>query len=123
MVLSSTESRPAPHTGSTDPQRMQAALRTIPEDAMVYALAETFQALSDPTRVRIITALAHQELTVSDLAAALGMTGSAISHQLRLLRNQRLVKFRKQGKAAYYTLDDPHIHNLVAEGVRHVSTD
>jgi DNA-binding transcriptional ArsR family regulator len=57
------------------------------------------------------------------LAAVLGLTGSAVSHQLRLLRGQRLVRYRKQGKLIYYTLDDPHISNLFAEGVRHISAD
>lgn len=107
--------------GCIDADRVHAAHRAIPGDEMVNALAETFRALSDPTRVRIIAALARQELSVSDLAAALGLTGSAVSHQLRLLRGQRLVKYRKQGKIVYYTLDDPHISNLFAEGVRHVS--
>ena len=106
--------------GGMAPQRVLAALQVIPNDAMVNALAETFRSLSDPTRVRIIMALARQELSVSDLASVLGLTGSAISHHLRLLRGQRLVKYRKQGKLVYYALDDTHISNLVAEGVRHV---
>ena len=95
--------------------------RRMPADGLVHALAETFQALSDPTRVRIIWALSHQELCVGDLAGLLGLTDSAVSHQLRLLRGQRLVKYRKHGKATYYTLDDDHIRNLFAEGVRHVN--
>jgi DNA-binding transcriptional ArsR family regulator len=103
-----------------DPQRVRAALRSLPSDEMVNALAETFRSLSDPTRVRIVAALSHQELSVGDLAAALGLTSSAVSHQLRLLRGQQLVKYRKQGKVVYYALDDDHISNLFAEGVRHV---
>ncbi len=87
---------------------------------MINALAETFRALADPTRIRIIAALSRQELCVLDLARILNMTGSAISHQLRLLRGQRLVKYRKEGKAVYYSLDDIHISHLFAEGVRHV---
>jgi ArsR family transcriptional regulator, lead/cadmium/zinc/bismuth-responsive transcriptional repressor len=108
-------------SGPVDPQRVQTALRDIPGDEIVNALAETFRALSDPTRVRIVAALAHQEMSVSELAEVLGVTGSAVSHQLRLLRGQRLVKYRKQGKVVYYELDDPHISNLLAEGVRHVT--
>ena len=103
-----------------DPERVRTALRVIPNDATVNALAETFSALSDPTRVRIIAALDQQELSVTDLAAVLGLTGSAVSHQLRLLRGQGLVTYRKSGKMVYYALDDKHISNLVAEGVRHV---
>lgn len=104
-----------------DAASVRAARTAIPGDRMVRALAETFSALSDPTRVRIITALAEQELCVFDLARLLGLTGSAVSHQLRLLRGQRLVKYRKEGKVAYYSLDDDHIRNLMEECVKHVS--
>ncbi len=104
-----------------DPGSVLAAREAMPGDRMVRALAETFGALSDPTRVRIITALTDQELCVLDLSRLLGLTGSAVSHQLRLLRGQRLVKYRKEGKVAYYSLDDDHIRNLVAECVKHVS--
>jgi len=90
------------------------------DERTVHALAETFQALSDPTRVRIIAALSRQELCVGELAELLGLTGSAVSHQLRLLRAQSLVRYRREGKVAYYALDDDHIRNLFAEGVRHV---
>lgn len=92
----------------------------MPGDRLVSALAETFGALSDPTRVRIVAALAKQELCVLDLANLLGLTGSAVSHQLRLLRGQRLVRARKEGKVAFYALDDDHISNLMAECVKHV---
>jgi len=77
--------------------------------------------LSDPTRVRIISVLAGQELCVFDLSRLLGISGSAVSHQLRLLRGQRLVKYRKEGKVAYYSLDDDHIRNLMKECIKHVS--
>ncbi len=107
---------------STDPVRVRVALRSLPSGEMANALAETFRCLSDPTRLRIVIALAGQELSVNELAAVLGLTGSAVSHQLRLLRGQRLVKYRKHGKASFYMLDDPHISNLIAEGVRHVGS-
>ena len=111
--------------GTCDVEYMHAdkasrALKRIPPGAMINALAETFRAMSDPTRVRIIAALAAQELCVCDLAHILGITGSAVSHQLRLLRGQRLVRYRKEGKVAFYSLDDKHIEHLFAEGVRHV---
>jgi ArsR family transcriptional regulator len=93
----------------------------MPGDRMIRALAETFGALSDPTRVRIVIALTAQELCVFDLARLLGLSGSAVSHQLRLLRGQRLVKYRKEGRVAFYSLDDDHIRNLMKECVRHVS--
>lgn len=98
-----------------------AARTDMPGDRMVKALAETFRALSDPTRVRIISVLAGQELCVFDLSRLLGITGSAVSHQLRLLRGQRLVKYRKEGKVAYYSLDDDHIRNLMEECIKHVT--
>ena len=104
-----------------DSASVRSARTAMPSDRMVRALAETFSALSDPTRVRIISALAGEELCVFDLARLLGLTGSAISHQLRLLRGQRLVKYRKEGKIAYYSLDDDHIRNLMDECIKHVS--
>ena len=104
-----------------DAASVRAARTAMPNDRLIRALAETFGALSDPTRVRIISALTGQELCVLDLARMLGLSGSAISHQLRLLRGQRLVKYRKEGKVAYYSLDDEHIENLMEECIKHVS--
>lgn len=92
----------------------------VPSDRVVSALAETFRAMSDPTRVRIIAALTGQELSVGDLADVMDLTPSAISHQLRLLRGQRLVRYRREGRQAFYRLDDEHIEHLFAEGLRHV---
>src|SRR5512134_268965 len=106
-----------------DAASVRAARTAMPGDRMVRALAETFSALSDPTRVRIISALAGQELCVFDLSRLLGLTGSAISHQLRLLRGQRLVKYRKEGKIAFYSLDDDHIRNLLEECIKHVTVE
>jgi ArsR family transcriptional regulator, lead/cadmium/zinc/bismuth-responsive transcriptional repressor len=84
-------------------------------------LAETFQALSDPSRVRLISALLETELCVCDLAAVLGMSQSAVSHQLRSLRDLRLVKHRKEGRIVYYSLDDEHIRDLFQRGRDHVT--
>ena len=86
----------------------------------VTDLAETFRALGDPTRVRILDALSHGELCVCDLAALVGMTESAVSHQLRPLRNLRLVKPRREGRMVFYALDDRHIISLFRQGLRHV---
>jgi DNA-binding transcriptional ArsR family regulator len=86
-----------------------------------HHLAETFKAMSDPTRTKIIYALCQEnELCVHDIAVIVGTTNSAISHQLRTLRNMKLVKYNKVGKVAFYSLDDIHINNLFAEGLRHV---
>ncbi len=83
-------------------------------------LARTFQALSDPTRVRLISALTRAELCVCDLAAVLGMSQSAVSHQLRSLRDLRLVKSRRVGREIFYTLDDEHILELFELGLKHI---
>jgi DNA-binding transcriptional ArsR family regulator len=83
-------------------------------------LAELFKALGDYTRVRILFALSVNELCVCALAEVLDMSPSAISHQLRLLRAARLVRYRKDGKNVYYTLDDGHVHNLIVQGIDHV---
>ncbi|MBM4429789.1 MAG: helix-turn-helix transcriptional regulator [Chloroflexi bacterium] len=83
-------------------------------------LANLFEALADPTRVRIVSALSAGELCVCDIAATLGMTQSAISHQLRLLRQLRLVRRRKAGQMVYYSLDDEHISTLFRQGMDHV---
>jgi DNA-binding transcriptional ArsR family regulator len=83
-------------------------------------LAETFRVLGDPTRVRILLALATRELCVCDLAELFDLTPSALSHQLRLLRAHRLVKPRRNGKLVYYSLDDDHVRTLFGEGLRHV---
>ena len=86
-------------------------------------LAQIFKALSDPTRVRIISALSQNELCVHELAACLGMSQSATSHQLHTLREMRLVRSRKEGRHVYYTLDDEHIHDLFRQGLEHVEHD
>ncbi|MFQ5577812.1 MAG: ArsR/SmtB family transcription factor [Anaerolineae bacterium] len=83
-------------------------------------VAELFKALSDPTRVRIISLLAHTELCVGDLCLVLGMSQPAVSHQLRLLRTLRLVNARKEGRHVFYTLADEHIHDLFHQGLAHV---
>ena len=83
-------------------------------------LAATFKALADPTRIRIVSVLAQTELCVCDLAATLGMTQSAVSHQLRLMRDLRLVKSRKNGRMVFYTLDDEHIRDLYQRGLAHI---
>ncbi len=83
-------------------------------------LADTFKALADPTRLRIISILTRTELCVCDLSATLGMTQSAVSHQLRLMRQSRLVKSRKVGRMVYYALDDAHIKDLFERGLEHI---
>lgn len=86
----------------------------------VGALAETFKILGDATRVRILDALSCSELCVCDIARLLGLSDSAVSHQLRLLRGMRLVRPRRAGRQVFYALDDEHIVRLFREGLRHV---
>lgn len=89
-------------------------------EASVTALAETFKVLGDTTRVRILDALSRTELCVGDIASLLGLSDSAVSHQLRLLRGMRLVRPRRSGQMIFYTLDDQHIIGLFAQGLEHV---
>lgn len=101
-----------------------ARVRTIrgvltPSDS-VQALADTFSALGDPTRVRILDALSHGELCVCDLAAVLKLSQSAVSHQLRLLRGLRLVRPRRDGRVVVYSLDDQHIMAIFRQTLQHV---
>lgn len=97
-----------------------AAQASLIDGLTATRLAAAFAALSDPTRVRLISALLNQELCVCDLAALLGMSQSATSHQLRILRNLSLVRTRKQGRIVYYALDDEHIRELFQRGLDHV---
>lgn len=101
--------------------RVQAALPHLLEDITAMRLAETFKALSDPSRVRIVSLLAEAELCVCDLAAALNMSQSAVSHQLRTLRNLQLVRWRREGRQVYYALDDDHVNDLFQRGLDHVT--
>ena len=90
------------------------------DDATTARMAETFKALADPTRVRILHALSHAELCVRDLALLLGMSESAVSHQLRMLRNLHIVRSRRDGKLVFYTLDDDHVIRLFQLSLEHV---
>lgn len=89
-------------------------------DDVINRMADLFKAFSDPTRLRIIHALHQSELCVCDISAVLQMSQSAVSHQLRYLRNLHLVKRRKQGKMMYYSLEDEHITTLFAQGLEHI---
>ncbi|MDA0747384.1 MAG: metalloregulator ArsR/SmtB family transcription factor [bacterium] len=103
-----------------DKERVRQAAQALPSQRVLNGLAETFKVLSNPSRLKIIHSLSKNELCVCDLAALLGSTDSAVSHQLRLLRGMRLVKYRKDGKLAYYSLDDQHVHQLLQAGLEHL---
>ena len=92
----------------------------MPEDGLIYDLAEFFKVFADSTRMKIIYALMENELCVCDIASIVQTTQSAISHQLRILKQAKLVKFRKVGKVVYYSLDDEHISKIVMKGREHI---
>jgi DNA-binding transcriptional ArsR family regulator len=94
--------------------------QVMPQDEMLYDLAELFKVFGDTTRIKILYALFSKEMCVCDIADLLGMTHSAISHQLRVLKQARLVKFRKEGKVVYYSLDDSHISQIFDCGLSHI---
>ncbi|MFZ5353735.1 MAG: ArsR/SmtB family transcription factor [Bacillota bacterium] len=93
----------------------------MPEEEKLYDLAELFKVFGDTTRIKIICALFESEMCVCDIAALLGMNQSAISHQLRVLKQARLVKYRKDGKIVYYSLEDEHIKNIFDQGMLHIN--
>lgn len=92
----------------------------IPSDDVLYQMAELFKTFGDPTRIRILASLARQEMCVCDIAELLGMSQSAISHQLRVLKQMALVKFRREGKTVFYSLADSHVSTILAQGLDHV---
>jgi ArsR family transcriptional regulator, lead/cadmium/zinc/bismuth-responsive transcriptional repressor len=106
-----TRSGSASHPAATGP---------LLDERAAEELAATFAVLGDPTRVRLVDALAHGELCVSDLSAVVGLSESGVSHQLRLLRSLRIVRARRAGRQVYYQLDDAHIRTLLDQGRRHI---
>ena len=101
------------HTVST-------VLEKMPPEEDLYDLAELFKVFGDSTRIRILYALFEAELCVCDIARLLGMTQSAVSHQLRVLKGAKLVKPRKEGKTVFYSLADDHVRRIIAQGMEHV---
>ena len=93
----------------------------MPEEEKLFELADLFKVLGDSTRVRILSALFQSEMCVCDISALLDMTQSAISHQLRVLKQARLVKNRREGKVVYYSLDDEHVMSIFEQGINHIN--
>lgn len=102
------------------PEAVKQAKKKALDSFSAADLSQIFQVMSDPTRLRIISILAHDELCVCDIAAALYMTVSAISHQLRTMRIAQLVKYRKEGRIAFYSLSDEHVLELFTQGLDHL---
>ena len=94
---------------------------TLPGEDTLYDLTELFRIFADSTRVRILYVLFESEMCVCDIAALLGMTQSAISHQLRALKNARLVKSRRDGKTVFYSLADEHVKTILDQGIEHIT--
>ena len=119
--MSDSASRDGRNVGANvDMGRVAQARRYLVQQDEAHALAEVFGALADPTRARLISALSGMELCVGELSLALGMSISAISHQLGLLRRLRAVKYRREGRRVYYSLDDEHISEMYHCGLDHV---
>jgi ArsR family transcriptional regulator len=95
--------------------------RHMPDEEALLDLADLFKVFGDSTRVKILCALFESEMCVCDIAALLGMTKSAISHQLRILKQSKLIRNRRDGKVVYYSLDDEHVKNIFDQGLAHVS--
>jgi DNA-binding transcriptional ArsR family regulator len=111
-----------PHTVSfVDRRRAEDARKAIHSREVLQGLSQTFKMLGDETRLKICLVLARHELCVNDIAGLVGLSESAVSHQLRLMKAMRLVTYRREGKMTLYMLDDEHIEELIHVGVRHVS--
>ena len=101
-------------------ETIRSARKAILQDESIWSLTETFKVLSDPTRLRIVLALLKEELCVFDIAELVGISESAVSHQMRMLKTLRLVKQRKDGKMVFYSLEDEHIEDLIRVATRHI---
>ena len=110
------------HCGLTHehPDIRAQAIRQMPDEDHLYDLAELYKIFGDSTRIRILYLLLESEMCVCDIAACLNMTQSAISHQLRLLKQFRLVKSRRDGKTVYYSLADDHVRSIINQGREHI---
>lgn len=99
---------------------LEHASATLPDEERLYELADLFKTFGDTTRIKILYALMDSELCVCDIAELVGTSQSAISHQLRQLKQARLVKFRREGKSVMYALADDHVHTMLAQGLTHI---
>ncbi len=106
-------------TTAFDPDAVAVALSTLPRSDVLASMAETFQILGDPTRLRIVLALASGRLCVGDIAIVVGISESGVSHQLRLLRDRRIVRAERAGQRTYYSVDDAHLTALFREADFH----
>lgn len=103
------------------PSALHQVEHDLPSDESLYDLAELFKVFGDSTRIKILYALFEAELCVCDIAQLLGVSQSAVSHQLRVLKSTRLVKPRREGKAVFYSLADDHVRKIIAQGMEHIT--
>ncbi|OXM82330.1 ArsR/SmtB family transcription factor [Paenibacillus rigui] len=104
------------------PQQPDTAVRTLDEESL-FMVSQTFKALSDTTRIRILYLLSQKECSVNEIADELSLLQSTVSHQLRFLKNLRLVKFRRAGTTLYYSHDDEHVMDLLTQAIHHANHD
>lgn len=99
---------------------VEKVLEQQPDDEILYDLAELFKVFGDSTRIKILYSMFENELCVNDIARLLNLSQSSVSHQLRILKTSKLVKFRREGKSIYYSLDDEHVRSIISMGMEHV---
>ncbi len=110
----------AGENGTVHEELISSVIADMPDEEMLYDLAELYKVFGDSTRIKILYALFEAELCVCDIAQLLGMTQSAISHQLRVLKQSKLVRFRREGKTVYYSLADDHVRTIIGMGMEHL---
>ncbi|SEQ01637.1 ArsR family transcriptional regulator [Lachnospiraceae bacterium NE2001] len=101
-------------------EKKSSVMENMPEDEYLYDLADLFRIFGDTTRIRILYSLFDGELCVNDISTVLGLTQSSVSHQLRILKDSKLVKFRRDGKSIFYSLDDDHVRSILNLGMEHL---
>ena len=121
-----TESIPAAVEKEFSQERediIQSVQEQQPDDEILYDLAELFKVFGDSTRIKILYSMFENELCVNDIARLLNLSQSSVSHQLRILKTSKLVKFRREGKSIFYSLDDEHVRSIISMGMEHVEED
>lgn len=103
------------------PETIEKIKANMPDDDQLIDLAELFKVFGDSTRIKILSALSGGELCVCDISTAVGMTSSAVSHQLKILKNAELVSFRRDGKTVFYALADDHVNTMLEQGLEHIN--
>ena len=102
------------------PELVEKVNADMPAEEILYDLAELYKIFGDSTRIKILFVLFESEMCVCDIAKVLNMSSSAISHQLRVLKNSRLIKFRREGKSVFYSLSDDHVRTILGQGMEHI---